>query len=429
MVASSPYWDPRLETMSPEECSRWQWEQLQQQLAYVYEHSPYYRRAFEEAGVRPREITRWEEFVAAVPCLTKMQIIEDQREHPPFGRLLAVRPEDLVRIYWSPGPELIVFTAEDYAYVVDLAAKSFYTNGVRPSDIVNVTCTYHWVIAGTVIDEAFRKIGCAVIPGGAGQSRMHVEVMRATRTTVLFAFFTFAEELGKVAAEMGLDPARDLSLRLAVVTGELRSRTLRQELEKTFGFQTREIYGASEVPFVAAECPEGGGMHLDPRFLVEVLDPQSQKLVPEGESGELVITDLKKKAQPSIRYRTGDITEGLELSPCPCGRTTPKMKPILGRVGQIPRVKGLFIVPREVEEVIRRYPELGRFQLIVDRPEIRDRLTMKIELKSPAEEMGLRERLLRDLKEKIRVTVDEILFVSDGSLPADAPFVEDLRRV
>ncbi|GBC81829.1 Phenylacetate-coenzyme A ligase [bacterium HR10] len=423
------YWEAALETMPREQLLRWQQEHLRQHLAYVYERSPYYRRAFEAAGITPAEITNLEAFAAAVPCLTKMQIIEDQREHPPFGRLLAVEPTELIRIYWSPGPELIVFTPHDYASVVDLAAKAFYTCGVRPQDVVNVTCTYHWVIAGTVIDEAFRKIGCAVIPGGAGQSRMHIEVMRATRTTVLFAFFTFAEELGHVAREMGLDPARDLTLRLAIVTGELRARTLRQDLERTFGFRTREIYGTSEVPFVAAECPEGGGMHLDPRFIVEVLDPQTQQPVAEGESGELVITDLLKRAQPSIRYRTGDITEGLDPTPCPCGRTTPKMRPILGRVGQIPRVKGLFIVPREVEEVIRRYPQLGRFQLIVDRPEIRDRLTIKIELKSPSEETSLRETLLRDLKEKIRVTADELVFVPEGSLPADAPLVEDLRRV
>ncbi|GBC76792.1 Phenylacetate-coenzyme A ligase [bacterium HR08] len=423
------YWEAALETMPREQLLHWQEERLRQHLAYVYEKSPYYRRAFEVAGITPAEITNLETFAAAVPCLTKMQIIEDQKEHPPFGRLLAVEPAELIRIYWSPGPELIVFTPQDYAYVVDLAAKAFYTCGVRPQDIVNVTCTYHWVIAGTVIDEAFRKIGCAVIPGGAGQSRMHIEVMRATRTTVLFAFFTFAEELGRVAHEMGLDPARDLTLRLAIVTGELRARALRQELEQTFGFQTREIYGTSEVPFVAAECSEGGGMHLDPRFIVEVLDPQTQKPVADGESGELVITDLMKRAQPSIRYRTGDITEGLDPTPCPCGRTTPKMRPILGRVGQIPRVKGLFIVPREVEEVIHRYPELGRFQLIVDRPEIRDRLTIKIELRSSSEGAGLRETLLRDLKEKIRVTADELVFVPEGSIPADAPLVEDLRRV
>ncbi|MCS6817389.1 MAG: hypothetical protein NZ746_08415 [Blastocatellia bacterium] len=423
------YWDARLETMPREELSRWQWERLRQQLAYAYENSAYYRSAFEAAGVRPEAIASLEEFTTAVPCLTKLQIIEDQREHPPFGRLLAVAPETLVRIYWSPGPELIIFTSEDYAYVVDLAAKAFFTCGVRPQDIVNVTCTYHWVIAGTVVDEAFRKIGCAVIPGGAGQSRMHVDVMRATRTTVLFAFFTFAEELGKVAMEMGIDPARDLSLRLAIVTGELRARTLRQELERTFGFRTREIYGTSEVPFVAAECSEDGGMHLDPRFIVEVLDPQTQQPVSEGESGELVITDLMKRAQPSIRYRTGDITEGLDSTPCPCGRTTPRMRPILGRVGQIPRVKGLFIVPREVEEVIGRHPELGRFQLVVDRPEIRDRLTVKIELKGAADESNLREVLAQELKEKIRMTPDEIVFVPEGSFPPDAPVVEDLRRV
>jgi len=423
------YWDARLETMPREELNRWQWECLRRQLAYAYERSAYYRNAFASAGVRPEAIASWEEFAATVPCLTKLQIIEDQREHPPFGRLLAVEPEELIRIYWSPGPELIVFTREDYASVVDLAAKAFFTCGVRPEDVVNVTCTYHWVIAGTVIDEAFRKIGCAVIPGGVGQSRMHVEVMRATRTTVLFAFFTFAEELGKVAVEMGLDPARDLGLRLAIVTGELRARTLREDLERTFGFQTREIYGASEVPFVAAECPEGGGMHLDPRFIVEVLDPQTLRPVPEGESGELVITDLVKRAQLSIRYRTGDITEGIESAPCPCGRTTPRMRPILGRVGQIPRVKGLFIVPREVEEVIARYPELGRFQLVVDRPEIRDRLTVKVELKGEADHASLSAVLARELKEKIRVTADEIVFLPEGSLPADAPVVEDLRRV
>jgi len=422
------YWNEELETMPLDQLSRWQFEQLQKQLEYVYARTPHYQRVFKEASITPDAITSLDIFFEKIPFISKFDIIQNQKENPPFGELLSVDPSEIIRIFWAPGPETIYFTREDFPYTVDLGARTFFTNGVRSHDIVNITCTYHWVIAGTLQDAAYQRIGCAVIPGGAGMTQMHVEVMRLTGATAMFAFPTFAEEIGKVAREMGIDPARDLKIRLASISGEIRSEAMRKGLEETFGMVTRELYGTAEVPYVAAECPEGGGMHLEPRFIVEILDPATGKPVPPGEKGEVIVTDLFKRAQPVLRYRTGDITAGLNYEPCPCGRTTPRMGRILGRASDIPRVKGLFIVPKEVQEVIDRHPELGRFQMIIERPQTRDTLTIRIECLQPVDRARMRETLIKEFKDKIRITVD-VEFVDEGTIPADAKVVDDRRMV
>lgn len=420
------YWNEVLETMPREQHRAWQLVKLQEHLRFVYEHSAYYRKSFAVAGVKPDDIQSLED-LAKLPTTSKMQFIADQKENPPYGDLLTCDPHQLVRIYWAPGPETIYFTQEDWDYTVDLGARTFFTNGVRSTDVVDVTSTYHWVIAGTLMDEAFRKVGAAVIPGGAGMTQMHVDVLRLTRATVIFVFPTFAEEIVKAAREQGIDPARDLNVRLAHLSGELRTEAQRTELEKAFGMVGRELYGTAEVPFVAAECDCGGGMHFEPRFIVEVVDPETGNPVGPDEKGELIVTDLTKRAQPIIRYRTGDITASVNYEPCPCGRTTPRMGRILGRASDIPRVKGLFIVPKQVGEVLAEHTALGRFQMIINRPAgERDTLTIRVEAERAAQTDSLRAVLVKALKDKIRITT-EVELVDPGTIPADTKVVIDNR--
>ncbi|GIU93462.1 MAG: phenylacetate--CoA ligase [Acidimicrobiia bacterium] len=393
-------------------------ELLRRQAERLAVSSPFYERRFRESGVDPSRFTDLAA-LRELPFLTKAEIIADQKQDPPYGSMLAAPPEAIVRQYIGPGPQTTYFTAADYDVTVENAAWAFDTNGYRAEDVIDNTIMYHWVIAGTTIDEAFRRLGCAVIPGGIGNPRMHLEVMTWSKVTGLFVFPTFLDELEAKARELDIEPSRQLYLRLVTISGELRSADAKARMSEFWGAEIREIYGGAEVPFVASEGSCGGGMHLNPDFIFELVHPENGEPVETGEPGVLVVTDLVRQAYPMIRYFTGDITEYLDPSPCPCGRTTGKIGRILGRVGDIPRVKGLFVVPSQVRECLTACGVQGRFQLVVERPGTQDSLTIKVEGEVDA------GRVAAALKEAIRMSVT-VESVPPGAL-ADAPLVDDRR--
>ncbi|MFH1623769.1 MAG: AMP-binding protein [Pseudomonadota bacterium] len=428
MAKGNDYWSKELETMPQDKLKEFQLEGLKKQLQHAYENSLYYRKSFDEAGVRPEDIKSFEDYQKGIPFISKPQIIEIQDQNPPFGDLLAVDPKTLNQIFYAPGPIVYPHTREDWDHIVEGAARGLFAMGARQDDIANCTINYNWVIAGKLLDGGFQRVGCTVLPGGVGMTRTHVEVMKLVNCSLLFGFPTFCQQIGETAKEMGLDPKRDLSTRLVQVFGEVRTEAGKKALGETFGAQVRELYGTADLGIVAAECDESGGMHLDPDTFVEILDPQTERHVTPGESGEICGSNFGRKAMPIIRYRTGDITEGLNLEPCSCGRTAPRLKQILGRVGDIPRIKGMFISPRQIDNVIDNYPELGRYQIIVERPKLRDELTVKIEYKEAINIEDVKTKLIDDLRVAIRVT-PEVELVEKGTLPENAPLVEDRRKV
>lgn len=424
------YWQRDTEILPREQQREHQWRLLLQQLRYAYDRSPYYRRRFDDAGVNPHQFRSPTDYFEHIPFLKKEDIIEEQAKHPPHGRFLAVHPDEIVRLYVSPGPIVWSFTAEGYRRYCEAFAKGVYLCGVRASDVVDVTPNYAWVPAGTFMDEGYRMVGAAVLPGSVGLSDFHVEVMKLAKVTVIHAFTTFLAQLGEVVKHKGYDPQRDLAVRLGIIGGEIRSEAARQALGEPFGgIAIREQYGTAEIGVIANECEYGGGMHLSDDHLVEIIDPHTAQHVAEGASGELVVSDVWRQAMPIIRYRTGDLTEGLNLEPCPCGRTAPRLKRIVGRVSDIPRIKGMFVIPRNIQNVLDRYPELGRFQIVVDRPGRQDELTIRVALRQPADDPGaLSRRLTAEIREAIRLTAT-IQLVEATALPDSAPLVEDRRSV
>jgi len=423
------FWNRYTETLPRAQQREYQWQLLRRQLRYAYDHSPYYRRRFDDAGANPHQFTSLTDYFERTPCLKKEDIIEEQAKAPPHGSFLAVHPDEIVRLYVSPGPIVWSFTAEGYRRYCEAFAKGVYLCGARRSDVVDVTPNYAWVPAGTFMDDGYRRLGAAVLPGGVGLSDFHVEVMKLAKVTVIHAFTTFLAQLGEVVKHKGYDPQRDLTVRLGIIGGEIRSEAARRALGEPFGgIQIREQYGTAEVGIIANECEFGAGMHLSDDHVVEVIDPVTGNHVDEGVSGELVVSDIWQQAMPIIRYRTGDLTEGLNLEPCPCGRTAPRMKRIIGRVSDIPRIKGMFVVPRNVQNVLDRYPELGRFQLFVDRPARQDELTIRIVLKQPVDQDVLERRLVAELRDAIRLTA-AVEFVDSQELPEGMPLIDDRRKV
>jgi phenylacetate-CoA ligase len=423
------FWNRDTETLPRTQQQAHQWQLLLKQLRYAYDHSPYYRRHFDAAGANPHQFQSLTDYFASIPFLKKEDIITDQAHNPPYGSFLAVHPDEIVRLYVSPGPIVWPFTAGGYRRYCEAFAKGVYLCGARRSDVVDVTPNYAWVPAGTFMDEGYRLLGAAVLPGSVGMSDFHVEAMKLAKVTIIHAFTTFLAQLGEVVKQKGYDPRKDLAVRLGIIGGEIRSEAARRALGEPFGgIQIREQYGTAEVGIIASECQFGGGMHLSDDHVVEVIDPATGAHVDEGESGELTVSDVWRQAMPIIRYRTGDLTEGLNLDPCPCGRTAPRMKRIIGRVSDIPRIKGMFVVPRHIQNVLDRYPEVGRFQLIVDRPVHQDELTVKIALKQSMDHEALGRRLSAEIRDAIRLTA-MVEFVDPHNLPEGAPLLEDRRKI
>lgn len=360
------------------------------------------------------------------PLMTKLDILGAQRAAPPFGGMLACDPQQVARMYVGAGPEVTFFTERDLVRLADHGAWAFWTNGFRASDVVDVTISYHWVSAGTLMDESFRRLGCAVLPGGVGGTTQHLDNIRLCGVTGLFAFPTFLDELTRRGEEAGVDLA-SLGVRRAAIAGEIQTEGRRSYIEDRWDLQVREMYGCAEVPFIAAECDFADGMHLNPELMVEVLDPETWRSVSPGSPGVVVVSDPYREAMPILRYVTGDITQGVNEEPCPCGRTTPRMGRIIGRTGGIPRVKGLFVVPAQVQRALDTLERLGPWQLIIDRPGTQDTLELVSEDTGPeATREALGQRTVEVLREAIHLTAT-VTLVPQGSISTDAETVIDRR--
>lgn len=420
------YWDEDLERIAPERLTEIRILKMQKHLRYAYQNSLFYKRSFDAAGFRPEDIRDLEDYKRSVPFLSHMQMIENQQSNPPFGDFLAVGLKDVSRIYTSPGPLMMPFSMGDMDDYVNTTANGLYICGARRGDIVDITAAYQWHLAGTMMDAAFRRIGCAVVPGGAGMSRTHILVMSRLKVTVMFAFPSFAMQLADTARQMGVDPATDLSLRLIILGTEVYGDRDKEMLADAFGAEIREMYGGAETGFVAAECPHGGGMHCFTHSIAEIVDPATGRTVSAGGPGEIVTTDMSRRAMPVIRYRTGDLTGGFNLDPCPCGRTSLRLKRIVGRTGNVGRVKGVYLIPDNVDEIIKGHEGFANYQILIDRPRLQDRIIIRVETTRPEEALRIKQALIENLRAVTQLTA-EIDLVPVGAIERDAPVIIDKR--
>jgi len=393
---------------------------LRETLAWVYERSPYYRRLFDAANVRPAALRSYDEFRRCVPRTAKADLVANQRAHPPFGDFLAAPREQFGSLHTSPGPIFIPRLPEERGGTPVLK-EAIAAMGVRPGEVAHVTLSYHIMPGGLRLHRAFEEAGCLVINGGTGASRLQVEVARAWGATVYAGTPSFLANLGDTAREMGLDPRRDLQYRVGFSTAEALTPQLRRDLQEMFGIELFDHCGEAQIGPLAGECRVHEGMHLHARDLFcEFLDPETGEPVEPGGTGEIVATQLGPRALPLVRYAPGDAFRLLPGA-CTCGDESLRIV-FVGQVGVIKKIKGVLVHPAQVHSVTRTFPELGRFQIVVEHGagERYERALLRAgTVRAPSDPERLKKALADKLKGTVLIHMD-VELVPETEIPEGA---------
>ena len=420
-IEQGEYFDDS-DTIPPRQREKTQNEKLQEFIEYAYEHSSAARNLLDFAGIKPSQILTTED-LDKIPITRKTDIIEMQKARPPFGGLLAVPPEEIERIFISPGP-----IYEYQPAGIQWFARSFYAAGFRKGDVVVNTFTYHMSPAGLLFHEGLRQCGAAVVVMGTGSTDALIQTMLDLRVTGFIGTPTFLMTVIKRAEEMGYNFSQDFAVKKTWFTGEMLPASLRRIFEDNYNLSTSQAYAVTEPGgAIAYECSAKTGMHLVDDYVVEIVDPQTGQQVKPGEVGEIVVTPVHNKTWGLIRFGTGDMSS-LITEPCPCGRTSYKISGIIGRTGDAVKVRGMFIVTKQAEQVIRSFDRVSNFQITVDRKDDRDEMVLKLELKNePVDRNSLADAINEKFQKTCRLKLDDIEYVSPGSIPDPHETIEDLR--
>ncbi len=368
-----------LETMPRQQIEALQLERLKWVVNYCYNNVPFYHKRLDECGVTADKIKQLSD-VEYIPFTTK----EDIRDNYPYG-LFAQPLKNIVRIHASSGttgkPTVVGYTKKDLDTWSDLVARLCVAVGVTDEDVVQISFGYGLFTGALGLHYGLEKIGAAVIPISSGNTEKQVMILKDFGTTALVSTPSYALYMSEVAREKGV--LDDLKLRLGLFGSEGCTPEMRDQVEKSFHVFATDNYGMSELmgPGVSGECIYRDGMHIsEDHFLPELIDSATGKILPEGETGELVITTLTKEGFPLLRYRTKDLTR-LNYEPCKCGRTFVRMDKIKGRSDDMMKIRGVNVFPTQIESVLVTLPHIGpHYQLILRREGYMDTLEVKVEL-------------------------------------------------
>jgi phenylacetate-CoA ligase len=307
---------------------------------------------------------------------------------------------------------VVCHNAHDLAAWANRIARCMYMTGARASDVFQNMTGYGMFTGGLGFHYGAERLGALTVPAGTGNSRRQIKFMKDFGTTVIHAIPSYALHLLSVFEEAGIDPKRDLHLKIAYLGAEPYSEHTRKRVEEGLGAKVFNSYGLSEMsgPGVAFECPEHNGMHIwEDAFLVEVLNPTTLEPMPDGEEGELVLTTLDREAMPLIRYRTRDLT-AIVPGACPCGRTHQRIARIKGRSDDMFIVKGVNVFPMQVETLLMSIPEVGRnYQIILENEGPLDSMTVQVEVQNEFFQGDLKR--LKALQRRITAALKgELLF-------------------
>jgi phenylacetate-CoA ligase len=392
-------------------------------------HVPFYRKQFDACQVDPDDFRSLDD-VPRLPFTSKA----DLQENYPYG-LFAVPLRDVVRIHASACMSTVVgYTRNDIKTWSNLVARVLCAGGVTKDDVVQIAYGYDLSTGGFGIHYGAERIGASVIPTSTGNTARQIKIMRDFKTTALVCTPSYALLIGDTIHKQGINPGA-LSLKYGLFGGEPWSEAMRQEIQDKLHIVATDNYGVSEVigPGVASECMERNGLHInEDHFLVEVVDPQTLKPLPIGETGELVITTLTKEAFPVIRFRTRDLTS-LLAEPCPCGRKTMRMARVAGRSDDVLIIRGTKVSPAQIATLLGEIEgQVPPHQVVVERPGALDEVSVLIapsetgafdELRKQHERLAaIERRLSSELGLSINVKLVERKSVESG------PTVLDKRK-
>ena len=403
-----------LETRDPEVRERILMALLPAQVYHAQTNSSGFARILK--GIDPREVTS-REALAKLPVTRKSDLLDLQAIERPFGGLNATPTGKLARIFMSPGP---IFDPEGCGADWWRMARPLFACGFRAGDVIQNCFSYHFTPAASMMESGALKLGCAVIPAGTGQTEMQVQAMTTLKPSGYIGTPSFLKIILERAAELGSDVS---SVKRAVVGAEALPPSLRQWLREHGVPQVQQIYASADLGNIAYESEALEGMILDEEILLEILRPGTGDPVAPGEVGEVVVTKLDHD-YPLIRFATGDLSAILPGT-SPCGRTNTRIRGWMGRADQTTKVRGMFVHPRQVADVVRRYPEIRKARLVVDNPGGQDRMTLRCEVDAGTPQLSAAiAETLRDVT-KMR---GEAEFVKAGSLPNDGKVIEDAKK-
>ena len=433
---NNPFFDEKMETMTRAQIEALQLERLQATVQHCM-NSPFYRKRFEEAGLKPEDIKTLDD-IRRIPFTTK----QDLRDTYPFG-MASVPLRECTRLHSSSGttgtPTVILHTQKDLEEWAAQVARNLWMVGLRPDDVFQNSSGYGMFTGGLGFQYGAERLGMLTIPAAAGNSIRQIKFITDFGTTALHAVPSYVTRLYEVMQSMGVDPRRDTKLKVLAIGAEPHSEEQRRRIEEMMGVKAYNSFGMSEMcgPGVGFECQEQNGLHFwEDYYIVEIVDPETLEPVPDGEVGELVLTSLCREAMPLLRYRTRDLTRVLGIT-CPCGRNHVRIDRMRGRSDDMMVLRGVNIFPIQIEKILMTFPELASNYLItLTTDEDNDNMTVEVELEELFTDdyrrlQNLTNRIQRALKDEILLT-PHVKLLPKGSLPVSegkAVRVVDKRTV
>lgn len=392
-------------------------QRIQELVEHAYNKAPAIQQLMNDAGVKPSDIQSASN-LSKIPVLSKDSLVEIHKNNPPFGGFLTIDPDELPRIYISPGP---IYDPQPPSDNPDALLAPFKYIGIGKGDRVLNTFMYHLTPAGILLDEGIRGCGGTVLPTGPGNTELQIMMMMALNATGFVGQPSYLMTILDKAGEMGFGPDQ-VPIKKALFSAEPYTPTQQQRFEGEYGMKTTSAYGTADLGFLGYTMEGVTGFCLMDSIYMQICDPDTGEILPDGEIGEIVVTTFNK-SYPLIRFATGDLG-ALAAEPQCDGQ---QLLGLYGRSGDAIKVRGMFLHPNQLQAALMAFPQIKDIQVVITRPENKDVVTFNLELKDGESSKGIAEQLKGLAQQAVRLRIDEVNFVEAGVIDPSGRKIIDQR--